>query len=91
MTFGRKEAHVDCSTTMATIRRTIGNAKSSVGNATIQEAPQAPGQAAAKLVPGPMLVEVATADTIADIKIDRISGINIRAELGGSFLSPDRF
>lgn len=76
---------------MATIRRTIGKTKSSVGNATIHEAPQAPGHVVAKLAPGPMLVAVATADTMADIKIDKMSGITIRAELGGSFLDPAGF
>lgn len=73
-----------CFTIRETMRRTTGIMTRRLGKATIQEAPHAFGHLAPKSAPKPTLVSVATAETMADINIERSKGAINRAKLCGS-------
>lgn len=52
---------------------------SNAGKATAQDVPQARGHDSMNAVPGPVFMRVATADTMADIRIEIRSGASHRA------------
>lgn len=66
---------VHCSTINATICRARGRTMSRLGSPMTQDAPHAPSQCSIKPTLKSMLIDVATAETSADIRAEKISGL----------------
>ncbi len=62
-----------------TMRRTSGNTRNKAGIDTIQEINQALGHAKKNTALKPSALSVATAETIADIKMESTTGVMIDA------------